>query len=54
MRRLLAAFVVALASAAAWAQMPNRGTWMAGWHDGGGGVSIVSIGTAKITRTKKE
>lgn len=38
MKRPLATIIVALASAAAWAQMPDRGGWMAGGDDGGSGL----------------
>lgn len=38
MRRLAATAFAILASAAAWAQMPDRGSWMAGGDDGGSGL----------------
>lgn len=38
MRILSAAIVAALTSAAAWAQMPDRGSWMAGGDDSGSGL----------------
>ncbi|KRC36238.1 hypothetical protein [Acidovorax sp. Root219] len=38
MRILSAAIIAALTSAAAWAQLPDRGSWMAGGDDGGSGL----------------
>lgn len=34
----IALILAALASAAAWAQMPDRGSWMAGGDDSGSGL----------------